>query len=235
MRFSSPSAEPCSPAAEGTQDAAAAAPSLAITEENAQSTAQAAFEMSIIRASSNLLGIASSGQASSSSITLKDIALDAVKRMRAHADSGTSSRLTAQVTSTETVNCFYGGTYTETEVDQDGDPETAQGGDKITFTFNNCKYLDNITFNGTQTITLTSLTEDSETRLKASLKIANDLNIRGGSNQVSLKGIIQLSMDKTRACQDCPLTTALIGLKSDVVPPPALAARAAATPLQAAP
>lgn len=192
------------------------APSLAITEENAQPTAQEAFGvMSIVN--SSLLGIASSGQANSSSITLKDIALDAVNRMRTHTGSGTSGRLTAQATSTETEPCSYGGTLTYTEVDQDSNPETHQAGDKVEFSFDGCKVSNFVEYNGKQTITLISLTEDSETRLAVSFDIANDLNISHSSDQVSLKGTIQLSMDETLTCRDCFPTTALIGLKSDKI------------------
>lgn len=193
----------------------APAATLAITEENAQPTAQTAFDSGMTLVNNDLLGIASSGQAGSGSITLKDIALDAVNRVRAHAGNGTSSLITAQATSTETETCHYGGTITYTEVDQDGDPETIQAGDKVKFTFNGCKNWNSVEYNGTQTITLISLTEDNETRLKASFEIANDLNITSDSDKASVKGTIQLSLDETRECQDCFPTTALIGLKSD--------------------
>jgi len=194
---------------------AAPATTLTITEENAQPTAQDAFDTNLV--TNTLLGIASSGHSGTASITLQDVALEAVRRMISHDKNGAVGRITAQAVSSETESCTYGGTLTYTEVDQDSNPDTSQVGDKVTFTYNACKEWQDLEYNGTQTLTLTRLDEDSETRSKGNIEIVNDLSMKTSEEQASLKGTILLSLEETRTCADCFPTTAWFGLKSDKI------------------
>jgi len=205
----------CGGGGSDTSSTVVPAESKSITAENAQVTAQSAYDSGVV--SNSLLFIASAGTATGQAqhMTLSDVAMNAYGMMKKVEGTSSSGRVTTQALTDEySYSCTYDGKITFKEVGLDDNPETAQVGDNATITYENCEEVDGFVMNGTQKLTTQKITEMSDARNAVTIEIINDISITTGTDQATLKGTMLLSLDEQWS--DTSYST-LIGLRSDKI------------------
>lgn len=151
------------------------ASNVVITDTNAQQKSREAYDNSVISESLVKPASVGGGSARGVNVSLSDVAMDAIKRVRAQQTGGPSDRLTAQATETYQEACAQGGSIAITVTTASS--STLQAGDVFQFAFNACKPDASTEISGTETMTVKSLSEYSDTRFKATV----DLDIQNFS------------------------------------------------------
>lgn len=132
--------------------------------------------------------------------------------MKKTSQANMEGRVTTQATSSDTWSCTYGGSVTVVENSQGADAPHA--GDTAMFTYKGCEDASGFVMNGTQSLTLKSITADSDTRVAVSIELINDISITTNTDQATLKGTMLISLDETWSDTAYSI---MLGLKSDKI------------------